>query len=165
MLVVSETPSPEESINPLLQQSLQIKPSERAGAATLLSYVRQQANRCIWSSRLPATAHFTGRDDWLHHIQDGFEILRETVGAERSIVLHGLPGIGKSALAARYVSRFGDFFGSVVYLSCPLLVGSFTPKALAAVTHENFDLFLSETHMDELSFWESWLARHSDCSS
>ncbi|KFY21898.1 hypothetical protein V493_07015 [Pseudogymnoascus sp. VKM F-4281 (FW-2241)] len=58
--------------------------------------------------------HFYGREEYLQQIHDALQLPRKEL---RVVSLHGLPGVGKTQLAAEYVHRFGLDYQAVIWVT------------------------------------------------
>lgn len=106
-------------------------------------------------------AMFTSRYDKMKTIHNEFERLRETLDNERTIILHGLPGIGKSKIATQYVSRFGDAYDSVLLLDAPLVAKSMVSAFQQSIPLGDQSKVTVES-VGDTSFWEDWVVHHTD---
>lgn len=55
----------------------------------------------------PPADFFTGREDYLEHIEENFKIPKTSVemGMQRRFVLYGIGGIGKTQVALKFVAK------------------------------------------------------------
>lgn len=58
--------------------------------------------------------HFYGRQDYLQRIHSA---LQSPCKVLRVVSLHGLPGVGKTQLAAEYVHRFGLDYQAIIWVT------------------------------------------------
>ncbi|MGW2476402.1 FxSxx-COOH system tetratricopeptide repeat protein [Streptomyces sp. NPDC001665] len=64
----------------------------------------------VWGGVPRRNARFTGRDELLATVYEKFRLAEP---GRRRVVLHGMPGIGKTQLAAEYVYRFGADYDAI----------------------------------------------------
>lgn len=72
---------------------------------------RRSRDYQILSSYFPAPELFVGRKEELEHIRNAVD------SRKGPVILYGIGGIGKSALARAYVRRYGTTYDHVLYLS------------------------------------------------
>lgn len=58
--------------------------------------------------------HFYGREEYLQQIHDALQLPSNEL---RVVSLHGLPGVGKTQLAAEYVHRHGLDYQAVIWVT------------------------------------------------
>lgn len=64
-------------------------------------------------SDVPDIEHFVARDEELEEMHDAFG----SDGSRRTVVLHGLGGIGKTQLAIAYAKRYKDSYSAIFWLN------------------------------------------------
>lgn len=112
----TETLIPDKVLSPILTSALQVDFNMRATATELLALTRSLmlplTPGLTWPRCLPTTSDFVGRKATMKAIYNGFE-------KNSTILLHGFPGVGKTAIAAEYVLLNRDKYHRVAYLQYP----------------------------------------------
>jgi serine/threonine protein kinase len=112
----TENFNPDKVFTPILTPALQVDLRSRATAGELLALTRSLLlpleQGLTWPRKLPTASNFVGRRATLKRIHNSFK-------DHSTILLHGLPGVGKTSIAAEYVLLHRDEYRRVAYLQHP----------------------------------------------